>query len=51
MFQYNWRTPKLFDRLKCESEVKIIEEQGVGARSLAHNTLRVEGRAEALGGD
>jgi len=31
--------------------VKIVEEQGVGARSLAHNTLGVEGRARALGWD
>jgi hypothetical protein len=24
-----WHTPKLLDRLKCESEVKTAEEQGV----------------------
>jgi hypothetical protein len=23
---HNWRTPKLFDRLKYESKVKIVEE-------------------------
>jgi hypothetical protein len=33
------RAPKLFDKLKFESEVKTVEEQGVGARSLARNTL------------
>jgi len=31
--------------------VKITKEQGVGARSLARNTLGVEGRAGALGWD
>jgi hypothetical protein len=25
-----WHTPKLLDRLKCEFEVKTLEEQGVG---------------------
>jgi hypothetical protein len=30
---------------------KTSEGQGVGARSLARNTLGVEGRAEALGWD
>jgi hypothetical protein len=25
-----WRAPKLLDRLKCEYEVKILEEQGIG---------------------
>jgi hypothetical protein len=33
----------------CVQRVKIAEGQGVGARSLAHNTLGVEGRAKALG--
>jgi hypothetical protein len=33
------RIPKLIDRLKCGSEVKATEEQGVGACSLAHSTL------------
>jgi hypothetical protein len=32
-----WHTSKLFDRLKCESKMKITKEQGVGARSLAGN--------------
>jgi len=27
--------------------VKPVEEQGIGARSLAHNTLGVEGHARA----
>jgi hypothetical protein len=30
-------------------EVKTIEGKGVGARSLAHNTLRVKGHARASG--
>jgi hypothetical protein len=34
-----WRTPKLLNRLKCESEVKTTKKSKVGARSLAHNTL------------
>jgi hypothetical protein len=46
-----WHAPKLLDRLKCESEMEIAEEQGVGARSLAHNISRVEGRAGAPGWD
>jgi hypothetical protein len=37
--------PKLLDRLKGESEMKTTEKQGVGARSLARSTLKVEGRA------
>jgi hypothetical protein len=41
------RVPKLFDRLKCESKVKIVEEQGVGARSLVHIILGVEERVGA----
>jgi hypothetical protein len=40
---------KLLDRFKCEFEVKTTKKQGVGTRSLAHNTLGVEGRARALG--
>ncbi len=44
-----WRAPNLLCRLKCASKEKIIEEQGVGARSLARNTLGVEGHARALG--
>jgi hypothetical protein len=43
--------PKLFDRLKYESEMKTIEEQGVGPHSLACNTLGVEGHARASGWD
>jgi hypothetical protein len=42
-----WRSPKLLDRLKCESEVKTVEEQGVEAHSLARSTLGVEGHAGA----
>jgi hypothetical protein len=38
-----WRNPKLLDRLKFEHEMKIMEEQGVEAHSLACNTLWVEG--------
>jgi len=43
--------PKLLDKLKGESKVKTMEEQGVGAHSLAHITFGVEGRARALGWD
>jgi hypothetical protein len=46
---YRPSAPKLLDRLKCESKVKIMEEQRIGARSLAHSTLGVEGCARALG--
>jgi hypothetical protein len=45
----HWRAPKLLDKLKCEPKEKTTEEYGVGARSLAHNTLGVEGCAGALG--
>jgi hypothetical protein len=41
----NWRAPNLLYKLKCESKVKIVEEQGVGACSLARNTLGVERHA------
>jgi len=34
---------QLFEGLKCESKYKAMEEGGVGARSLAHNTLRGRG--------
>jgi hypothetical protein len=44
-------TPKLLNRLKCESEVKTTEEQGVGTCSLVRNTLGVKGHAGALGWD
>jgi len=33
--------------LKCESKLKTSKEQKVEARSLAHNTLGVKGRAGA----
>jgi hypothetical protein len=46
-----WCAPKLFDKFKCESEVKTTKGQGVKARALAHNTLGVEGRAGAPGWD
>jgi hypothetical protein len=47
-----WHAPKLLDTLKYESKVKTMEEYGVGARSLAHNTLGgVEGCVGALGWD
>jgi len=39
------------DRLKYEFEVKITEEQGVGARFLARSILGVEGCAGAPGWD
>ncbi len=31
------------------TKVKTVEGQGIGARSLAHNTLEVEGRVGASG--
>jgi hypothetical protein len=34
---------QLLARLKSESKYKTTEEEGVGARSLAHNTLRGRG--------
>jgi hypothetical protein len=34
-----WHVPKLLNGLKCESKLKIAEEQGVGACSLACSTL------------
>jgi len=34
---------QLFERLKSESKYKTAEGEGVGARSLAHNTLRGRG--------
>jgi hypothetical protein len=37
------------DTFKCESEVNITKEQGVGARSLARSTFGVEGCAGASG--
>jgi hypothetical protein len=44
-----WRAPNLLYRLKCESKVKTMEEQGVGARSLARSILGIKGRARAPG--
>ncbi len=44
-----WRTPNLLYRFKCESKVKIMEEQRVGARSLACSISGVEGRTGAPG--
>jgi len=41
-------SPKLLDKLKCESEVKTTEEQKVWARSLACSILGVKGCAGAL---
>jgi hypothetical protein len=41
--------PRVLDGLNYESKVKIIKGEGVGARSLAHNTLGVEGCVGALG--
>jgi hypothetical protein len=40
---------KLFDRLKCEFEVKIMEEQRVGAHSLTCNTLGGRGACWSFG--
>jgi hypothetical protein len=42
--------PKLFDGLNYESKVKTTKGEEVGARSLARNTLGVEGHTRALGG-
>ncbi len=40
---------QLFKGLKCEPKQKTAEERGVGARSLAHNTLRVRGACWSSG--
>jgi hypothetical protein len=45
-----WCTPKLLDRLKCEFEMKTTKKQGIGARSLVHNTLKVGGVLELRNG-
>jgi hypothetical protein len=42
--------PQFLEGLKCESKWKAAEE-GVGARSLAHNTWGVEGCVGAPGWD
>jgi hypothetical protein len=34
MHYIQWHTPNLLYRLKCEPNVKIVKEQGVGAPSL-----------------
>jgi len=43
--------PKLLNRLTCEFEVKTTKKLGVGACSLARNTLGVEGHVGAPGWD
>jgi hypothetical protein len=43
--------PKLLNILKREYEMKTIEEQKIGARSLTCNTSRVKGRAKTSGWD
>lgn len=50
-YKANVGAPKLFDRFKWEFEVKITEEQRLGACSLAHNISGVEGCVRALGWD
>jgi hypothetical protein len=40
-------TPKLLDGLTTSPKVKTSKGKGVGARSLAHSTLGVEGHVEA----
>jgi hypothetical protein len=42
-----WYAPNLLYRLKYESKVKTMKEQGVGAHSFIRNTLEVEGCAKA----
>jgi len=39
--------PKLLERFKCESKMKIME--GVGVRSLVRNTLEVIGAFQSFG--
>jgi hypothetical protein len=43
-----WHAPRLFDRFNWKSKVKTMEEQGVGACSLARNILGVEEHVGAL---
>jgi hypothetical protein len=46
----NWMThSQLLEGLKCDSKWKIVEEGGVGMRSLAHNTLRGRGACWSSG--
>ncbi len=40
---FHWHTPKLLNGLKLESKLKTSEKQGVGAHSLACNTLKGRG--------
>jgi hypothetical protein len=47
----HWRAPKLLNRFKCESEVKIGEEQKVGDMFLGLQHFGVEECAGALGWD
>jgi hypothetical protein len=47
IYYLTWRTPKLFDKLNYESKVKTTEGWKIGVRSLARNTLGVEGRVGA----
>jgi hypothetical protein len=42
-----WCTPKLLDKLNCESKAKTMEGWRVGVCSLIRNTSRVEGHAGA----
>ncbi len=46
-----WHTTKLFDRFKCELEMKTAEKQGIRAHSLVCSSLGVEGRAGVPGWD
>jgi hypothetical protein len=40
---------QLLEGFKCESKWKIAEEEGIGTRSLAHNTLRGRGACWSSG--
>jgi len=42
-------TPKLLDGLNCESKGEATKRKGVGVRSLARNTLGVEGHVGVPG--
>jgi hypothetical protein len=44
-----WCTPKLLDGFITNPKVKTTKGKGVGERSLAHNTSRVEGCVGAPG--
>ncbi len=43
--------PQLLEGLKCESKWETTEKGGVRAHSLAHSTLRLDGRVGAPGWD